>query len=137
MRDIDLYQMLLGLTPPWQVTEVEVVKPVPPSNLGEITVRVEYPSGQLLHCPKCEAIVPRHDSRSRRWRHLNTMQWKTFVVADVPRTHCPEHGVLQQSVPWAEDQSRFTATFEAFTVDVWFFRVSCGAQGVVSIRVGA
>ena len=118
MRDIDLYQMLLGLTPPWQVTAVEVIKPVPPSHLGEITVRVEYPSGQLLHCPKCEAIVPRHDSRSRRWRHLNTMQWKTFVVADVPRTHCPEHGVLQLGVPWAEDQSRFTAMFEALTVDV-------------------
>ena len=118
MRDIDLYQILLGLTAPWQVTAVEVIKPVPPSHLGEITVGVEYPSGQLLHCPKCEAVVPRHDSRPRRWRHLNTMQWKTFVVADVPRTHCPEHGVLQVGVPWAEDQSRFTAMFEAFTVDV-------------------
>jgi len=118
MRDIDLYQMLLGLTPPWQVTAVDVTKPVPPSRLGEITVQVEYPAGQLLHCPKCEAVVPRHDSRPRRWRHLNTMQWKTFVLAEVPRTDCPDHGVLQLGVPWAEDRSRFTAMFEAFAVDV-------------------
>lgn len=118
MRDIDLYQVLLGLTPPWQVTSVSVAQPVPPSRLGEITVRVEYPAGQLLHCPKCEAVVPRYDSRPRRWRHLNTMQWKTIVEANVPRTHCPVDGVLQLGVPWAEDQSRFTAMFEAFTVDV-------------------
>ncbi len=80
-RDIDLYQILLGLTPPWQVTAVA------------IAVRVEYPAGQLLHCPKCEAVVP--------------------------RTHCPNHGVLQLSVPWAEDQSRFTAMFEALTALSW------------------
>ncbi len=118
MRDIDLYQLLLGLTSPWRVTSVEVAQPVPPSHLGEITVRVEYPSNEKLHCPECEAIVPGYDSRPRRWRHLNTMQWKTFIEADVPRVNCSEHGVRQIRVPWAEDQSRFTAMFEAFTIDV-------------------
>jgi transposase len=46
------------------------------------------------------------------------MQWKTFIQADVPRVNCPEHGVRQIRIPWAEDQSRFTAMFEAFTIDV-------------------
>ncbi len=118
MRDIDLYQMLLGLTPPWRVTSVEVTPPRPGSLLGEITVRVEYPSSEKLHCPDCEAIVPGYDSRPRRWRHLNTMQWKTFIESDVPRVNCPSHGIKQIRVSWAEDQSRFTALFEAFTIDV-------------------
>jgi transposase len=118
MRDIDLYQMLLGLTSPWRVTSVDVVQPVPPSHLGEITVRVEYPSNDKLQCPECETIAPGYDSRPRRWRHLNTMQWKTFIEADVPRVNCPDHGVRQIRVPWSEDQSRFTAMFEAFTIDV-------------------
>lgn len=118
MRDIDLYQMLLGLTPPWRVTSVDVASPVPPAVLGEITVRVEYPASERLHCPMCEAIVPGYDARPRRWRHLNTMQWKTFIESDVPRVNCPEHGIHQIRVPWAEDQSRFTAMFEAFTIDV-------------------
>ncbi len=118
MRDIDLYQLLLGLTPPWRVASVDVAHPVPPSHLGEITVRVEYPASETLHCPECEAIAPGYDSRPRRWRHLNTMQWKTFIQADVPRVNCPEHGVRQIRIPWAEDQSRFTAMFEAFTIDV-------------------
>lgn len=118
MRDIDLYQMLLGLAPPWRVTAVTVDAPTPDRKLGEITVKVEHPAGELLHCPECEAVMAGYDSRPRRWRHLNTMQWKTFVEADVPRGECPEHGIRQIRVPWAEDGSRFTAMFEAFTIDV-------------------
>lgn len=118
MRDTDLYQMLLGLTPPWRVASVDIAKPGPGTVLGEITVRVEYPSSQKLHCPECEAIGAGYDSRPRRWRHLNTMQWKTFIESDVPRVNCPDHGVKQIRVPWAEDQSRFTALFEASTIDV-------------------
>lgn len=118
MRDIDLYQMLLGLTPPWRVTSVEVRPPILPAVLGEIDVRVEYPVGEKYQCPECGEIVPGYDSRPRKWRHLNTMQWKTFITSDVPRTNCPEHGIKQVRVSWAEDQSRFTAMFEAFTLDV-------------------
>lgn len=118
MRDIELYQILLGLTPPWRVSAVDIDQPSAERKLGEITVKVEYPAGELLHCPECEAVMPRYDSRPRRWRHLNTMQWKTFVEAPVPRGKCSEHGIRQVKVPWAEDSSRFTAMFEAFTVDV-------------------
>ena len=64
MRDIELYQMLLGLTPPWRVVSVEVCPPVPPSLLGEITVQVEYPSCEPIHCPECEAIVRRTGSQA-------------------------------------------------------------------------
>ena len=118
VRDTDLYQALLGLTPPWRVTSVDLNHPTAGQPLGEITVRVEYPSSEKLHCPECEAIAPGYDSRPRRWRHLNTMQWKTFIESDVPRVDCPGHGVKQIRVSWAEDQSRFTALFEAFTIDV-------------------
>lgn len=118
MRDVDLYQMLLGLTSPWRVTLVEVAPPIPPAVIGEISVRVEYPANEKLHCPDCEQIVPGYDRRERKWRHLNTMQWKTFITSDVPRANCADHGIKQIRVSWAEDQSRFTAMFEAFTIDV-------------------
>jgi transposase len=115
MRDIELYQILLGLTPPWKVTSVEVH---PDPKLREITVRVEYPKGELLQCPECEQVCPGYDHKTRRWRHLNTMQFKTIIESDVPRVECSTHGVKSIGVPWAEDKSRFTALFEAFTIDV-------------------
>jgi len=115
MRDIELYQILLCLTPPWRVTAVSVD---PDIKLREIVVRVEYPEGELMHCPQCEAICPGYDHKPRRWRHLNTMQFKTLIESDVPRVECPEHGVLSVRVPWAEDKSRFTALLEVFAINV-------------------
>ena len=76
--------------------------------LSEIPVRVGWPPDVPLHCPECEAVVPGYDTRPRRWRHLNTMQWKTFIEADVPRVNCPKCGVKQIPVAWAEDGSRFS-----------------------------
>ena len=45
------------------------------------------------------------------------MQYGTIVEAAVPRAECPEHGVHQIDVPWAESGSRFTALFEAMAID--------------------
>jgi transposase len=115
MRDIELYQILLGLTAPWKVTSVDVN---PDAKLREIVVRVEYPRTEHLQCPDCEQVCPGYDRKTRRWRHLNTMQYKTLIESEVPRVECTDHGVKSIGVSWAEDKSRFTVLFEAFTVDV-------------------
>jgi transposase len=70
-----------------------------------------------LRCPTCGREAPGYDARERRWRHLDTCQYRTMVIAEVPRVRCPEHGVLQVAVPWAEAGSRFTALFEALVID--------------------
>jgi hypothetical protein len=41
---------------------------------------------------------------ARRWRHLNTMQYRTIRLADVPRVQCDEHGVVQVAVIPDADQ---------------------------------
>ena len=46
------------------------------------------------------------------------MQFKTLLHAAVPRVECPEHGVKQVKVPWAEPRSRFTLLFERLAIDV-------------------
>jgi transposase len=46
------------------------------------------------------------------WRHLNFFQHACFVSARIPRTDCPDHGVLRINVPWARPDSGFTLLFE-------------------------
>ena len=46
------------------------------------------------------------------------MQFQMWVHARPPRVECPNHGVLQVNVPWAEEGSRFTKFFERFAIDV-------------------
>ena len=93
-------------------------KPQAIRRLSEIPVRVGWPPDVSLHCPECGAVVPGYDTRPRRGRHLNTMQGKTFIEADVPRVDCPKCGVKQIRVVWAEDGSRFTELFEAYAIQV-------------------
>lgn len=57
-------------------------------------------------------------AEERRWRHLDTMQFTTELVARLPRCRCPEHGVKTIVPPWAGKHSRFTLLFEAFAIEV-------------------
>jgi len=111
MHDRELYEQLLGLKAPWMVEEVKL-------NLkaGEVVVRLSC-SAEALVCPVCRKACPGYDTKERRWRHLDTMQMTTTIVAAVPRVECPKHGVKQVRVPWAEERSRFTALFESLAID--------------------
>ena len=112
MRDTDLYTRISGIEVPWQVSTVKVEMAK-----GEIIVHVERKVGAKLCCPICGRESQGYDSRRRRWRHLDTCQYKTILEADVPRVECPEHGVVATSVPWAEPNSGFTAMFKALVID--------------------
>ena len=121
MRDKDLYAQILGLRSPWQVTDVELNMAA-----GEVKVYVEYEAGAEQLCPTCGTASPGYDKRRREWRHLDTCQFKTILVADVPRVQCKEHGVVTVHVPWAEPGSGFTALFEALVID-WLKEASTQA----------
>jgi transposase len=49
---------------------------------------------------------------------LDSCQFRTVLVASVPRVECPEHGTVTVRVPWAEKHGRFTALFERLAIDV-------------------
>ena len=108
MRDKELYTQILGIRSPWQVAEVELSV-----EAGEVKVYVEQEPGAQQRCPKCGEVCAGYDHRRRSWRHLDTCQFKTILIADVPRVTCPQHGVVTVAVPWAEPGSGFTALFEA------------------------
>ncbi len=114
MRDTTLYQHLLGLTEPWAVERVEL-----DLEKGRVDVWVEHPKGLSWACPECGSQGTLHDHAAERvWRHLDSCQFQTFLHARAPRVNCPEHGVRQVSLPWAEPRGRFTMLFEAFAIRV-------------------
>jgi transposase len=121
MDDKTLYAQLLGLTSPWGVEKVELKLAE-----GGVHVWVALPAKELWVCPECLERAPIHDHRERTWRHLDTFQYRTILHARVPRLNCPNHGVKQIQVPWAEDGSRFTALFEALAID-WMKQASISA----------
>lgn len=127
MHDTDLYARILGIQPPWRVEDVMLRL-----EAGEVLVRLGRDAGEL-RCPTCGAAAPGYDSRERQWRHLDTCQYRTIVQAAVPRVRCPEHGVVQVAVPWADGGARFTALFEALVID--WLRVASVAAVARQLRL--
>ena len=114
MKDTDLYSRILGLSAPWFVADVEL-----DTTVGQVDVHVEHATGVRWRCPTCgRDLACRDHAEPRIWRHLDTCQFKTFLHARVPRVECPEHGVLQVKVPWAEAKGRFTLLMERLIIDV-------------------
>jgi len=113
MKDTSLYQQILGDTSPWEVSEVELN-----AETLTIEVRLTLPPESIWGCPQCASRMHVKEWRERRWRHMDSCQFKTVLVALVPVVECPEHGGQTVQVPWAEGSSRFTLYFERFAIDV-------------------
>jgi transposase len=114
MRDVEFYQQLLGLASPWTVSKVELsVKD------QRVDIWAEHKEGLKWPCPECGKKLALYDHTDERvWRHLDTMQFKTFLHARPPRVKCEDHGVVQVKLSWSEPNSRFAGSFERFAIDV-------------------
>ena len=108
------YKQLLGLSDPWTIKSVDVsIKP------SEVHIDIVHPKGIMVVCPDCGIDTSIYDYRSSRtWRHLDTMQFKTFITCDTPRSNCKDCGIKTIKVPWAAKNSGFTLLFEYFAISV-------------------
>ena len=119
MQDRELYRQILGIESPWFVerVELELAK-------GEVRVYVDHSKDADWTCPECGRSCRLYDHQAeRRWRHLDTCQYRTVLHAQVPRSDCSEHGPRVVKLPWAEPGSRFTALFEALAIS-WLQQAS-------------
>jgi transposase len=111
MKDRDFQAKILGIERPWFVDDVVVT--MQPKSV-ETHVSYDGPAA----CPICGKPAPRYDVRERRWRHLDIYEFEAYVIGQVPRVECPDDGVRQIRVPWAEGRSGFTALFERLAISL-------------------
>jgi len=99
-KDI-LSKILLPLNTCWQINDVQVNE-----NTDEVFVDLKY------DLPYIEANSQRYsiyDHRpSRRWRHLDLWQYKTFITARLPRYKDEQGFYHTVSVPWADASEQMT-----------------------------
>lgn len=109
----DHYHHLLGIHSPWQISGVDLK-----FQEQRVDIDIEYADDEGP-CPECGAVSPKHDNRNQRsWRHLDTMQFSTYIHCELPRVRCKRHGVKTVEAPWADKHSRFTLLFEGFALRV-------------------
>jgi len=115
MDEKQLYQQLLGIAAPWEVERVELDVEKEVVSVHVVCARI----GVAFACPECKRQCSCYDAREeRRWRHLDSCGFSTYLVARLPRVECAEHGVKTVEAPWSTPHSRFTLAFECFALSV-------------------
>lgn len=106
------FDLLLNFGDDWKVDDVKV------NFLSEeVEVYVSF-VGAKAECPESLEMCPVYDHReTRRWRHLDTMQFKTFINCRVPRVRSSK-GTKTVKVPWADNYERHTYLFERLAIDL-------------------
>lgn len=97
MRTERFFELLLNFGDDWKVQEVESGP-----ETDEVDIYVEYVG---------QAKVYDH-APPRRWRHLDIMQYKTFINASLPRVKTSEGKVKTLFPPWADKNERHSYLFE-------------------------
>lgn len=99
----DHYKILLDLDADWGVSSIDF-----DHKKEEVVVCLSYQG--MSHKGRSEVI---HDYRpTRRWRHLDTLQYATYIEAKVPRLKAKDGSVRTVGVPWASDSQRHSYLLE-------------------------
>lgn len=129
MDSTELYSQLLGVTAPWTVQRVAM-----DVHGLSVDVYLEHAKSVRFACPTCGQMCAVYDHLAqRRWRHLDSCHFRTVLHAQPPRVRCPDHGVRQIALPWAEGNARFTRMFESLAIDVLLATDVFNAASILSI----
>lgn len=70
MRDTDLFQLALGLVPPWLVKAVKF-----DAEKKRLDIAIDFTRGGTFACSGCgKPDCPTHDTVTKTWRHLDFFQ---------------------------------------------------------------
>ncbi len=103
------FDSLLNLGSDWKVEKIEY-----DSESDKVDIFIKWEGSFLLGTN--EKI---YDYRSlRRWRHLDIMQYKTFISARIPRVIYSTAKVRNLEVPCSDSMERHTYLFERSVIDL-------------------
>lgn len=112
VRDLDLFQLALGLESPWFV-ERSTFDP----EAKRLDLYIDFEKGGRFRCPECgRSECPAWDTSEKLWRHLNFFEHQAYLHVRTPRVKCETCGTKLVEVPWARHASGFTLLFEAFVL---------------------
>lgn len=107
------FNELLQVREPWRVVGVSF------DGNSRVDIELEYTS-KVGKCSECGTEGKVYDSReTRSWRHLDIMQYQTYLHCRIPRIDCGScNKVLSVKVPWAESRNGYTLLFENHAIDI-------------------
>jgi len=103
----DLYQIMLQLDSNWKIEKIGV-----DDEEERVDIEVKYISKKAADPITGEQLSIYDHCPARQWRHLDTLQYQTFIVARIPRVKNSKGDVNMVEIPWAEKSQRHTILME-------------------------
>lgn len=109
----ELLEHILDFGPDWEVTTIEI-----DDANQQVDVHIDF-VGDRAPSPVSEQRLPIYDHRSaRRWRHLNLLQYQTWIICRLPRVRTADGKVRTVQAPWADSNQRYTFWFETLAIEL-------------------
>jgi transposase len=106
-----LFEVALGLTPPWSVTAVSFDE-----SSRVLTIGVDFAAGSRFAVEGLDGEHPVHDTVPKRYRHLNFFQHECVLEVRTPRVKLPDGSVRLVKPAFAGKLGGFTLLFEALAL---------------------
>lgn len=103
-----LFETALGIASPWYVQGVDF-----DAERKQLTIQVDFEIGSRFAFPGEAGEHPVHDTKTKRYRHLNFFQHECFLEVRVPRVQLPDGSVRLVEPDWVGKLNGFTLLFEA------------------------
>jgi transposase len=104
MQDTDLFQMALGLFPPWLLERREF-----DPDEKQLDIYIDFSRDGEFACPECgREGCKAYDTLDKIWRHLNCFQHVSYLHVRTLRVKCPDCGIKLEPMPWAREASGFS-----------------------------
>ena len=109
----NFFDLLLNLKEDWTVESVT-------TNVAtsEIHINVKCISSNIIYNEK-EGLCKVYDlAPLRSWRHLDVLQYKTYISCSLPRVKLANGSVKTMQPEWASEHDRHTYLFESAVIDL-------------------
>lgn len=109
----NFFTLLLNLEDHWVVKSVK-------SNIktNEVFIHIECTSNEFEDPQTGEKCKLYDHAPERKWRHLDTMQYKTYITCRLPRIKTTSGKVKTVKPSWASGYERHTYLFEHAVIDL-------------------
>jgi transposase len=125
----EFFEKLLDFGSEWRIERIEFNS----NDEVDIYVKWDLSEHKKAHEDDFELI---HDYRDyRRWRHLDILQYKTFIVAKIPRVKSKDGKIRSVSTPWASEGNRHTFLFETLVIN-WLLATQNQTKTASMLRIG-
>jgi transposase len=114
MNSTDIFALALGLQKPWKIEQVSFDET---EGKRHLIIEIGFTRGSRFLDEKNE-LCRVHDTKPRRWRHLNFFEHECYISCNVPRIKTSTGKTQQVQVPWVRENSGFTLLFEAFAMSL-------------------